>query len=144
MTPSSNSIHLLEQLTELRGNLLVFTSVSKEMIKDTDRRLDEETEGLRGSRVQQLLSSRSWGASPSRKLFEAHTIGIFMAASSRSHHLLIIPRSAFLPSREDGGERGEKFQPSHHGGSSRGPGPIPEPTHSRLFRTKDAPGALTT
>ena len=42
MTPSSGSINLIEQLTELRETFLMFASLLKDMIKDTDAQTDEE------------------------------------------------------------------------------------------------------
>ena len=61
------SINLLERLTELRQTLTYIYNLLKDMIKDTDeqkmRRYIER--GLRGSRVQKLLSLWSWDESPS-------------------------------------------------------------------------------
>ena len=49
MTPSSGSINFLEQLTELR-EILTFTSLSKDMIKDTDEQPDEALHRVRCGR----------------------------------------------------------------------------------------------
>ena len=49
MTPSSGSINFLEQLTELR-EILTFTSLSKDMIKDTDEQPDEVLHRVRCGR----------------------------------------------------------------------------------------------
>lgn len=60
--PSLGLTNLLEWLTELRKTLM-FTSLLKNMIKDTDESSDEETlrESLGSSQVQELLFLWSWG-----------------------------------------------------------------------------------
>ena len=50
MTASSGSMILLEQLTELRETLM-FTSLLKNTIKDTDEQPDEEMRRVRSGRV---------------------------------------------------------------------------------------------
>ena len=51
MTPSSVSINLPQQLTELRETLLTFTRLLKDMMKDTDEQPDEEIRKVRSGRV---------------------------------------------------------------------------------------------
>ena len=59
--------------------------------------------GLRGSQAQELLTPWSWGMSPTWKLSELHTTGIFVEASSRRHDQLLTPFPALLSSQENGG-----------------------------------------
>ena len=50
MTSSSGFINLLEQLTELKETV-TFTSLLKDMIKDTDEQSDEEIPSVRSGRL---------------------------------------------------------------------------------------------
>lgn len=75
---------------------LMFTSLLKDMIKDTDGQSDEEVHRGRSGRVPSTGASVpwSWGMSPSwyrcvhqpgRKLHEPHTTEIFMETLSHMH-----------------------------------------------------------
>lgn len=49
--PSLDWINLLEQITELRKTLVTFTSLLKDMIKDTDRQPDKEIHRVKSGRA---------------------------------------------------------------------------------------------
>lgn len=76
MTASLGFMNLIEQLPELRETLM-FTSLLKNMIKETDEQLDEEMCRMRSGRVPVELGWDTllvWMCLPSWKLSELHTI----------------------------------------------------------------------
>ena len=111
MTPSLGSINLLEQLTELRKTLTYIYQFIIGLINDIDEQLAEEIHGVRSERVPSTGASvtmelgvrcppGTWMCSPTWKVSEPHTSGIFMEASSRRHDQLLTPFPALLPTLE--------------------------------------------
>ena len=86
----------------------MFTSLLKDMMKDTDEQPDEEIHRVRSGRVPKTGISVSlglgcvsflvWICLPTWKIYIPHTIGIFMEASSSRHDQSLIPFSALLSS----------------------------------------------
>ena len=76
------------------------------MIKDTDEQSGEKIHKIKSGRspVQELLSlwnwdvppSSTWICSPTQKLLEPHTLGIFMEASSHGHDQSLTQSPALL------------------------------------------------
>ena len=95
MTSSTGANNLLEQLTELRETL-TFTSLLKDMIKDTDEEPGEEKHGARSGRVLSTGASvpmelrciipHHVDCSATQKLSKPHTLGILW----RLHHVAVM------------------------------------------------------
>lgn len=114
MTPSSILITLLEELTHIPGKqLLMFTNLLKDMLKDTDKQPRRDTEGevWEGPKYRSFCSYEigvhhplsTWMCSPTLKLPKLYTIGIFMEASSYKHDYLLTPFPTPRPTLENGG-----------------------------------------
>ena len=91
--------------------LLTFTSLLKDIVKDTDEQPDEEMHRARSGRVLSAGASVPlelgcvtlpvWLCSPTWKLSEPHTSGILPTeASARGHDGSLTPLPAPFPSRE--------------------------------------------
>lgn len=76
--------------------------------------------------------------SPSWKLFDPHTFGVFMEASPLRHDWSLTPFPALLSSLHNWG-LGWKSQSSNMAWPFWRPAPFQKPTKSCLTRTKDAP-----
>ena len=92
----------------------IYGFIMKDIIKDADEQPDEGVQRAKSGRVWSTGASfplevgvyhlpRMWMCSPTQKLSEPHSFGIFMEASSRRHEQLLIPSPAPLRSLENGG-----------------------------------------
>ena len=149
MTPSSVSINLPQQLTELRETLLTFTRLLKDMMKDTDEQPDEEIRKVRSGRVLSTGTSvlmelgcitlPVWMSSRTCELSKPYTLGILwkLPLMGVISHLLISSPSPL--SGEWGAESSKLLIMTW---SFWWPAPIQETTQSCLNRMKDAPRPL--
>lgn len=106
-TPSLGSVHFLEQLAELRETayLMVTSLLKKNVVRDAGEHPDgEDTHGkVCGKGCGAFMPSPSTSTrSPTWKLSESHTVGIFMEPSSRRRDQLLTPFPAPFPSLENG------------------------------------------